>query len=121
MLAGQRERPLDDHVVEHDEVDLRLEVARVGEQALGRLDEVDVEELDERLVDVAARPLEAVLERAVALEDLGVEAVEELRVAHLVDLLGREERLLALVSYARTRPLNCVATRSSPMKNADRL
>ena len=70
VLAGQRERPLDDHVVEHDEVDLRLDVGGVGEQALLRLDEVAVEELDERLVDVVARLLEAVLERAVALEDL---------------------------------------------------
>ena len=56
-LPGQREGPLDDHVVQRHEVDLRLDVARVGEQAVLRLDEVAVEELDERVADVVARAL----------------------------------------------------------------
>ena len=61
-LAGERERALDDHVVERHEVDLRHDVARVGDQPLARVDEVLVEELDERGVDVAAGLLEAALE-----------------------------------------------------------
>ena len=47
VLAGQRQRPLDDHVVGHDEVDLGLDVARVlDEQAPLRVDEMLVEEGD---------------------------------------------------------------------------
>jgi hypothetical protein len=80
-----------------------------------------VEQLDERLVDVLARALQARLERPVALEHLGVEAVEELRVAGLVDLLGGQERLLGLVVVGAHEAAELVATRSSPMKNADRL
>ena len=43
-----------------------------------------------------------------------------LRVAGLVDLLGGEERLLALSSAASTSPANWLVTRSSPTKKADR-
>ncbi len=51
--------------------------------------------------------VEAILEGAVDAEDLLVEAVEVLRVARLVDLLGGQERLfaLALVGHHQAREL----------------
>ena len=44
VLAGERERALDDHVVDRDEVDLGLDVARVRRSAPVGVDEVLVEE-----------------------------------------------------------------------------
>ena len=55
-LPGQGERSLDDHVVGGDEVDLGVEVAGIGDQALVRVDQDSVEELDEGVVDVFAHP-----------------------------------------------------------------
>ena len=52
----------------------------------------------------AARPAQAVLEGAVDAEHLLVEAVEVLRVARLVDLLGGQERLLALALIRHHQP-----------------
>ncbi len=106
-LAGERERALDDHVVERHEVDLRLDVARAFDEAPTPVDEHAVEHLDERRIQIGARPVEAILEGAVDAEDLLVEAVEVLRVARLVDLLGGQERLfaLALVGHHQAREL----------------
>ena len=42
-LTGERERALDHHVVSGDEVDLRLDVGRIGQQRIVRVDEVAVE------------------------------------------------------------------------------
>ena len=68
----------------------------------------------------AAAAVQALLEAAVVAEDLLVEAVEVLRVARLVDLLGREERLLVLVVVGHDEAENCVVTRSSPTKKPAR-
>ena len=97
VLAGQRERALDDHVVGGHEVDLRVHVARVRDQPLAHLHEPLVEELDERVGHVLARRREPLLDAAVDAGHLAEPAVEELHVARLVDLLGREEGLLLLV------------------------
>ena len=103
VLAGEGQRALDDHVVGRDEVDLGLEVGRVGQQPPVGVDEHLVEEDLEGLVEVLAGAVQAVLEAAVVADDLLVEAVEVLGVAGLVDLLGREEVLLALASRRRRR------------------
>ena len=97
VLARERQRPLDDHVVVGDEVDLRVHVARVGDQALAHLHEALVEQLDEGVGHVGARRREPLLDAAVDAGHLAEPAVEELHVARLVDLLGREEGLLLLV------------------------
>src|SRR5215217_3352266 len=55
-----------------------------------------VEQHLERLVEVVASLLEALVEGPVVAEHLLVEPVEVLRVSCLVDLLGGQERLLAL-------------------------
>ena len=68
----------------------------IGEQAAVGVDEHLVEEDLEGVVEVLAGAVEPVLEGAVVADDLGVEVVEVLGVARLVDLLGRQERLLAL-------------------------
>src|SRR4051812_21670509 len=96
VLARERERALDDHVVDRHEVDLGLDVRRVGEQPPVGVDQHLVEEVPERLVEVLAGALEPGLERAVVADDLRVEVVEVLGVARLVHLLRAEERLLAL-------------------------
>ncbi len=96
VLTGQRERSLDDHVVGRDEVDLGLHVAGIGDQAAVGVDEHLVEEDLEGVVEILAGAREPVLEGPVVADDLGVEVVEVLGVARLVDLLGRQERLLAL-------------------------
>ena len=56
-----------------------------------------VEQLDECVAHVLADVRQPVLDVVVEAEHLAVPAVEELHVARLVDLLGREERLLLLV------------------------
>ena len=106
-LPRQRERALDDQVVQRHEVDLRLDVARVLDQALPPLDEYHVEHLDEGRVEVVPRALQAILEGPIETEHLLVEAVEVLRVAGLIDLLGGQERLfaLALVGHHQAREL----------------
>ena len=67
VLAGERERALDDHVVDHHEVDLGLDVAWVVDKRLVGVDEVLVEERDVMLVELLAAPAQAVLEAAVVL------------------------------------------------------
>ena len=62
-----------------------------------RLDEVAVEQLEVRRAQVPARAVEAILEPAVEVEHLLVQAVEMLRVAGLVHLLGEQEGFLMLV------------------------
>ena len=69
-----------------------------------RVDEQPVEEPEVVLVERGAAVVEALLEGAVVLEDLLPEVVEVLRVAGLVDLLGREERLLVLVVVGHDEP-----------------
>ena len=61
------------------------------------VDEHPVEEPEVVLVERGAAVVEALLEGPVVLQDLLPEVVEVLGVAGLVDLLGREERLLVLV------------------------
>ena len=84
-------------MVGRDEVDLRLD-GRCGRRAARShaSTRCSSNSIEEGVVEVLARALEAVLERAVVADDLLVEAVEVLGVARLVDLLGGEERLLAL-------------------------
>ena len=97
VLARERERPLDDHVVVGDEGDLGVHVARVGDQPLAHLHEALVEQLDEGVRHVRARRREPLTDPAVDAGHLAEPAVEELHVARLVHLLGREEGLLLLV------------------------
>ena len=92
VLARERERALDDHVVDDDEVDLRLDVARVRDERLVGVDEVLVEKRDVVLVELGATAAQAVLEAPVVLQHVLVQAVEVLGVARLVDLLGGEGR-----------------------------
>ena len=105
VLAGQRQRALDDHVVGDYEVDLGLHVTGVCDQPPAGLDEVIVEELDEGVGHVLAREGQAVAdERVVEPHDLAEVAVEELHVPRLVDLLGGEKRLLLLVLVGHDEP-----------------
>ena len=56
-----------------------------------------VEQLEVVVGEVGTRSLEAILEAAIEVEHLFVEAIEVLGVACLIDLLGEQERLLVLV------------------------
>ncbi len=96
-LPGQRQRPLDDHVVDGDEVDLGLDARGVVQQRTVGVHEVAVEQRDVVVVQVLTCPFQAVLERAVVPEYLLVEAIEVLGVTGLIDLLGEQESLLVLV------------------------
>ena len=111
-LPGERERALDDHVVERHEVDLRLDVGGVLDQPLTPLDEHAVEHLDERRVEVLAGLREPVLECPVDAEHLLVEAVEVLRVARLVDLLRGQERLFGSGSHMPSRGPRTASSRA---------
>src|SRR2546423_9466030 len=92
VLTGQRQRSLDHHVVEGHEVDLGGDVRRIRQQRLVRLDQIAVEQLEVVGRQVLASPLQPVLEAAVVLEHLLVEAVEKLRVARPRHPLGGQER-----------------------------
>ena len=89
---GEGQHPLDDHVVERDRLDQRLEVLGLAREVVDAALQHLVEELVELGVHVLARLGEAALE-VVGLEhaDLVVEAVEEAHVARLVGDLRAEE------------------------------
>ena len=92
VLPRQGEHPLDDHVVERDRLDERLEVLGLAREPVDAALQHLVEQHVELRVQVLARLRQAVLE-VVRLEhaDLVVEAVEEAHVARLVGDLGAEE------------------------------
>ena len=62
VLAGEGEHPLDDHVVERDRLDQRLEVLGLAGEVVDAALEHLVEELVELRVQVRARLRQAVLE-----------------------------------------------------------
>src|SRR3954451_17211733 len=59
VLPGERERPLDDHVVEGDRLDQELGVLRLGRQAVDPALQHPVEQLAERVVQVLLGRAEA--------------------------------------------------------------
>ena len=106
VLAGEREHPLDDHVVERHRLHERLEVLGLGRQPVHARAQHLVEQLAELLVQMLRRLLQPRLQR-VGLEhaDLGVEAVEERDVTRLVgDLRGEEDPHVLVRRRAHHRP-----------------
>ena len=70
-----------------------------------RGDQLLVEQLHEGVVDVLANPRQPLVDAGVGQShDLAVEAVEELHVPRLVDLLGGQERLFGLVLVGHHEP-----------------
>src|SRR6185503_17003563 len=82
-----------------------LDVLRVVDQALARVHQLSIEQLDERVAHVAARQLEPAGDGRVAVSrHLAIPTVEELHVPRLVDLLRGEERLLLLILVGHDEP-----------------
>src|SRR3954470_860157 len=106
VLAGERQHPLGDHVVDRDRLDERLAVLRLDGQAVHPAVEHLVEERVELRVEVLARLLQALLQTlGFEYADLAVEAVEEGDVARLVGDLGAQEDAHVLVGDgAHDRP-----------------
>jgi hypothetical protein len=106
VLAGQRQHPLDDHVVERHGLDQRLEVLGFARQPVHPRAQHLVEQLAELGVQVRGGLLQPRLQR-VGLQhaDLGVEAIEERHVARLVgDLRAEEQPHLLVRRRAHHRP-----------------
>ena len=91
------ERSLDDHVVDGDEVDLRLAVARVAPQPVVGVHERLVEHLANGLAEHLASARDVRADRGRVGDDLVLEARVELHVPHLVDELRGQVAALLLV------------------------
>ena len=85
------ERPLESHVVDRHEIDLRRAIARLAQELLVRLHQGPVEDLPEGLAEHLACSRHVRCDGCGVGDDLVLEARVELHVPDLVHQLGREE------------------------------